>query len=84
VPFARRYVSGVVYLDGPDLAGVLRRRTGWAQTRAIVMHELGHMVGLAHVDSDAELMDGDNDSGITDFGPGDREGLRQLGSGPCF
>ena len=83
-PTRRHFVSGIVYLDGPSISQVLLRKNGWAQSRAIVMHELGHMVGLAHVDSDAELMDGDNDSGITDFGPGDREGLRRLGAGPCF
>ena len=83
-PDERRYVSGIVYLDGPSIAEVMTRRDGWAQARAIVMHEVGHLVGLTHVDSDQELMDGDNDSGITDFGPGDRAGLRRLGSGPCF
>lgn len=83
-PDERHYVSGIVYLDGPSISDVLQRPTGWAQSRAIVMHELGHMVGLAHVNSDAELMDGENDSGITDFGEGDREGLRRLGSGPCL
>ncbi|NYG05772.1 hypothetical protein BJ986_000259 [Phycicoccus badiiscoriae] len=83
-PDERHYVSGLVYLRGPTIADVLRRSNGWAQARAIVMHELGHMVGLAHVDSSAELMDAHNDSGITDFGPGDREGLRRLGSGPCL
>ena len=83
-PDDRHFVSGIVYLDGPSISQVLKRPTGWAQSRAIVMHELGHMVGLAHVESDSELMDGDNDSGITDFGAGDREGLRRLGAGPCF
>ena len=83
-PDERHYVSGVVYLRGPTIASILRRSDGWAQSRAIVMHELGHMVGLAHVDSNAELMDANNDNHITDFGPGDREGLRRLGSGPCL
>jgi hypothetical protein len=83
-PDERHFVSGIVYLDGPSIADVMKRRNGWAKARAIVMHEVGHMVGLAHVESDQELMDGDNNSGITDFGPGDRAGLRKLGSGPCF
>lgn len=60
------------------------RSNSWAQGPAIVMHELGHMVGLAHVDSQAELMAGDNHSGITDFGPGDPAGLGKLGAGPCL
>jgi hypothetical protein len=83
-PDERHFVSGIVYLDGPSLAGVMRRPDGWAEARAIVMHEVGHMVGLAHVDSQEELMAASNHSGITDFGPGDRAGLRKLGAGPCL
>ncbi len=56
---------------------------GWAAARAIVMHELGHLVGLAHVHVADELMYPEN-IGHRTFGPGDREGFRQLGLGPCF
>ncbi|WP_152231793.1 zinc metalloprotease [Georgenia ruanii] len=76
------YVSGGVALDGPDLTSVLQRPDGPAQVRAIVMHELGHLVGLDHVDDPAELMSATN-VGVLTFGPGDREGLAALGSGPC-
>ncbi len=49
------YVTGQVYLDTPDLENLLRHgRT--SQVRATVMHELGHVLGLAHVDSPYELM----------------------------
>jgi len=51
--------------------------------RAIVMHEFGHLVGLSHVPVTSQLMYADN-IGQRAFGPGDREGLRQLGLGPCF
>lgn len=81
---ARRFVSGIVYLDGPSLAQMMNAPDGQAQARAVIMHELGHMLGLAHVTSQSELMASRNESHITDFGPGDREGLRRLGSGPCF
>jgi hypothetical protein len=56
---------------------------GRAAARAIVMHELGHLVGLQHVAAPDQLMY-ERNVGQHDFGSGDREGLRQLGLGPCF
>ena len=38
------------------------------------MHELGHVVGLGHVDDPCELMNADN-KGRTSFGSGDLRGL---------
>jgi hypothetical protein len=78
----RRFVTGTVSLDAPTMRAILRRPGGVAQVRAILMHELGHVVGLAHVHDRAELMHDDN-VGRTDFGPGDRQGLAALGRGPC-
>lgn len=77
------WVSGSVDLDGPQLASALSRPGGWEIGRAVVMHEFGHLVGLQHVPEPSELMYA-RTTGQTDFGPGDREGLRQLGLGPCF
>lgn len=79
----RKYVTGEVALDAPQLIHVLARPNGALQVRAIIMHELGHLVGLAHVEDSRELMYRDN-VGQVDFGPGDREGLAALGSGRCF
>lgn len=77
-----RYVTGTVYLDGPDLQHVLNRRRGTSEVTAIVMHELGHVVGLAHVEDRTQLMNEDN-VGRTAFGAGDLRGLARLGDGPC-
>ena len=77
------YVTGAVALDAPQLAQLLRRPHGDAFVRAVVMHQLGHVVGLADVDDRNELMYG-NGIGRLTFGPGDREGLAALGSGQCF
>ena len=77
-----RYVSGTVYLDAADLAGILQRPGGAEQVRAIITHELGHLVGLDHVDDPGELMYAEN-VGRTELGPGDRQGLAVLGSGTC-
>lgn len=49
---------------------------------ADLLHELGHLVGLAHVDEPTELMY-DGNVGQLDFGPGDRQGLAVLGNGEC-
>jgi hypothetical protein len=77
------YVTGTVALDAADLTDVLARRDGAAQVRAIIMHELGHLVGLDHVDDPAELMNEEN-LGLRHFGPGDRQGLARLGGGRCL
>jgi hypothetical protein len=77
------WVSGSVLLDGPTFTEILQRPNGYQEARAIVMHELAHLVGLSHVLDTRELMAKEN-SGRTSFGPGDREGLRRLGGGPCF
>jgi hypothetical protein len=78
----QRYVTGSVMLDGPTLAQILEQDEGEAQVRAVILHELGHLLGLGHVDDPDELMSSRN-AGQTDFGPGDREGLARLGAGEC-
>lgn len=77
-----RYMTGSVTLDGPDLARVLDGPDGEARVRAVILHELGHLVGLGHVADPAQLMSETN-HGLHDFGPGDREGLARLGAGSC-
>ena len=79
----QHWVSGTVDLDGPQFRGILQRVDGWAAARAIVMHEFGHLVGLAHVPVSDELMYQEN-IGQRTFGPGDREGLRQARPRPVL
>lgn len=75
--------AGQVRLDAPDLGGIIASRPdGTAEVRAIIMHELGHVLGLDHVDDPAQLMNAKN-MGIMDFAAGDRAGLALLGAGPC-
>ena len=76
------YISGQIVLARSYWNSELHAWRGKDLTRAIVMHELGHVLGLAHVHDPGELMNSDN-NGRTDWGPGDRKGLALLGKGPC-
>ena len=49
-----------------------------------MQHELGHLVGLDHVQAATQLMYPETTSDLTDFAPGDRQGLAALGRGTCF
>jgi hypothetical protein len=78
-----RYVTGTVSLDGPTMRRIVTRPDGHRQARAIVMHELGHLVGLDHVPDPSQLMYEDN-VGQVAFGDGDLRGLHELGLGKCY
>jgi len=79
----QRYLEGgTVLLDSTDVAGLLKTGQGRALARAVIMHEIGHVVGLAHVADPSELMNASNTS-LTTWGPGDLEGLAIAGAGPC-
>jgi hypothetical protein len=70
------FASGQIVLD----VEVFDRIGLGEEGRAILLHELGHLVGLDHVDSRAELMYRTT-TGRLDYGRGDREGLVLLGKG---
>lgn len=73
----RAYVSGTVYLDAAKLAAASP-----AVARAVVLHELGHLVGLAHVDDRNQLMFPQAGT-VPSYGAGDLTGLAALGRGAC-
>lgn len=50
---------------------------------ALMMHEIGHMVGLDHVNDDTQLMYA-TVSGAADAGRGDMDGFAALGSAGCL
>jgi len=81
----RHYVTGTVSLDTPGLQRVLARSPGRGtlEVRAVMMHELGHVLGLAHVHDRGQIMFARN-IGRTAWGAGDRAGLARLGAGPCL
>ena len=91
-PASARYVSGQVVLDAEDLAHAPGDLAGAAAVRTVLLHELGHLVGLGHVDDPEQLMQGEGVAPATrgayvagrGFGPGDLRGLHELGQGRCF
>jgi len=77
------YATGTVALNRDVFNSLHERFRGAAHGRATVMHELGHVLGLGHVDDDGEVMNS-HGHGDTELGPGDRKGLALLGKGPCL
>jgi hypothetical protein len=76
-------VTGTVSLDAGQFPQILDRRNGTAIARAIILHELGHLVGLGHVDDDQQLMYPKAQGTVLDFAAGDLTGLAAVGSGLC-
>jgi hypothetical protein len=74
------YVSGILYLD---------RELGEDPTanRAVLLHELGHVIGLDHVDDPTQVMYPETNvsagTGRATFESGDLAGLAYLGAGGC-
>jgi hypothetical protein len=78
------FVTGTVYLDGPQLAEVYAMPNGGRDAvRSTIEHELGHVVGLAHVDDPTQLMYPQATGQVSKFQAGDLAGLAILGEGPC-
>jgi hypothetical protein len=79
---SRRRMAGTIALSR-DYYELLTQRGDHDEALAVLLHEFGHVLGLAHVDSPNELMyDKNNDH--NSLGAGDLEGLRRLGHGPCI
>ena len=86
----RNYVTGALLPDLPqienDLAGTGTAdadATRRAQVQALMLHELGHVMGLGHVTDPTQLMYPELNPTVTDFGAGDRRGLAVPASGRC-
>lgn len=78
----KAYVTGTVSLDEPQFAGIMDSPQGKEIGVAVIMHELGHVLGLDHVDDPRQLMY-DQASWVRQYAAGDRTGLAKLGTGPC-
>jgi hypothetical protein len=78
------FVTGQVVLDRDDLTAMADGPDGYARARAVVAHELAHLVGLGHVEDPGQLMHPAARPWVTGFGAGDLEGLARLGTLACF
>jgi Matrixin/Protein of unknown function (DUF2510) len=76
------YVSGQVVLDDRQLAP--SRLADRAEVRAVLLHELGHVVGLDHTSDVRQLMFSESQFNVTDYVNGDLRGLALLGTQNCF
>ena len=78
------FVTGSVTLDDADLTRMAEGQDGRARARAVIQHEIAHLVGLGHVEDRSQLMFPTINTNITGFNDGDLEGLSTLGEGACF
>ncbi len=75
------YVSGWMDLDA-DWSAEMIARGGQQYVSAVMLHELGHLVGLDHTPDDGLLMS-PNNVGALQFAPVELRGLESLGAGKC-
>ncbi len=77
------YVSGSSVLDAHDLGAMIA--AGKVDlARAVIQHEMGHLVGLDHVADPTQIMYSETTPQVLDWGAGDLRGLHAVGTGDCM
>lgn len=77
------FITGSVELDATKLRALLQTPGGAQNVYAVILHELGHLIGLAHVIDPSQLMYPESGLGVTDMAAGDLTGASILGKGAC-
>lgn len=76
------YVTGQVVLDRDQLSA--EQAPNRDEVSAVILHELGHLVGLDHTSDRTQLMFSEAQFNVATYGDGDRRGLALLGRQACF
>ncbi len=83
----RQLAAGRLVIDTEDYLNLvndpLLAHLSTRALRATLLHELGHVMGLAHVGDPNQLMYPSQTASQFDFAAGDLAGLAILGSQPC-
>ena len=78
----KTFVTGSLELDAPQITDELRQADGKLYATAVILHELGHVMGLEHVDDPTQLMY--PEIGTPDgLAAGDLNGLHELAKAHC-
>lgn len=81
---SRVFVTGAVRLNTLVFDNLLEAPNGAAIAGGIVQHELGHVLGLGHVQDPTQLMYEHGQNEVTTYADGDLTGLARLGAGKCY
>lgn len=76
------YVTGYIEMAGDYAQGLIDQGRS-DDVLGVMMHELGHLVGLGHVRDPAQVMTDDPASTPSEWGVGDLQGLHRVGTGEC-
>lgn len=78
-----RWVTGQAVFNAPAVAAQMELGRD-EDAKAVLLHELGHVVGLAHVTDPFQVMFDTNSYPLSSYRAGDRRGLELLGMGRCY
>jgi hypothetical protein len=76
------YVTGTVQLDATKLRSSLTQPRGSQSVQAVILHKIGHLAGLDHINDPAQLRYPRGGT-ATSYGPRDLADMAELGNSTC-